>query len=380
MNRHELFQLFKSSFKNWLIDNASLRAGALTFFIILPLPSILLIVETVFSLFFGQAQANRLVIDQITSFAGPAVAQLFQALLSSSTSPFSSIWGSVTFVAFSLVGAIGAFAVLRDTMDIIWATKGKKKQSFVAMVRRRIGPFVVVSALGLIVIGWTAIAAALFKTLTHSIGSAVFFISMAQILSTFVLSVLLFSLTYKLIPDRMVHWRDVALPSLVAGLAFTITNYIIGTYVATFTVTTIIGAAGSLLIILLWIFIVNEIMLFGAEMSKVYAMMPGTHAKEHLSPEAEKIVRLIEEAGERLEEATKGDVEEETALILEQAAGEQDSKHAAEEPLKKEPATEQEASVTQPKHRQQLQFKNKKAPRDSPRYKANPTQPSKQAG
>ena len=289
------------------------RGAALTFFIILPLPSILLIVEAIFALFYGQVQAGQLLTQQITLFAGPSVAGLFKELLASATSPFISVWGSITVVAFSLGGAIGAFAVLRDTMNIIWEVKAAKKQNLAGTIRHTIGPFVVISALGLLVIGWTAASGVLFRTITHystSQASASVSIAVAQILSSFALSLTLFALIYKLIPDVKVHWRDIGLPSVVAGLAFTVTNYIIGTYVATFTVTTVIGAAGSLLIILLWIFIINQIMLFGAETSKIYATTSGDHAREHLSPDVEKIVRSIERAGEKIEDATKGEVEE----------------------------------------------------------------------
>ena len=90
--------------------------------------------------------------QQITAVAGPAVAALFKELLSSSTSPFSSAWASITIVAFSLAGAIGTFAVLRDTMDVIWEVKAATKQKLTVRIEQRIGPFILVSALGLIVI------------------------------------------------------------------------------------------------------------------------------------------------------------------------------------------------------------------------------------
>ena len=319
MNRKELFQLFKTSFKNWLNNSAPLRAAALTFFIILPLPSLLLIVVYFFALFYGQTQAIQLVTQQITALAGPAVAGLFKELLTSSTSPFASIWSSFTLVAFSVGGAIGAFAVLRSTMNIIWEVKPTKSKSVTRTVRQTVAPFVVVSALGLIVIAWTGIATFLFTAIRFfSINGTVTLITIAaaQIVLSFALSTLLFALTYKLIPDTKVHWIDVALASILVGVAFTVTNYIIGTYVETFTVTTIIGAAGSLMIILLWVFILNQIMLFGAAVSKVYAtIFSGEHTREHLSPTAEKIVQSLEKAGEAIEQATKGNyIETEEAV------------------------------------------------------------------
>ncbi len=339
MNRKEVFQLFKASFKNWQANNAPIRAAALTFFIILPLPSLLLIVEAIFALFYGQTQATQHLIQQITALAGPTVAGLFKELLASSTSPFSSIWVAITTVGFSLGGAIGAFAVLRDTMDAIWEVKSSKTRSFTRMVRRRIGPFVIVSVLGLIVIAWTGIATILFgaiRLLSINETLTLISITIAQILLSFALSTLLFAITYKMISDAKVHWRDVILGAVVAGVAFTVTNYIIGKYVETFSVTTIIGAAGSLMIILLWIFILNQIMLFGAEVSKIYATTSPNHSREHLPPTAEKIVKHLEIAGKKIEQATKGNVLEPVEKAVEKPKAEEAAEKTEIQTEKKE--------------------------------------------
>jgi membrane protein len=138
MNKKDLATLFKTSFKDWLADNATLRAAALTFFIILPLPSLLLIVEAFFAQFFGQAQSSQILVVEITSLAGPAVAELFRELLSSATSPFTSVWAAFTVTIFSLAGAIGTFAVLRDTMDVIWEVKLLKNQVFQPVLDREL--------------------------------------------------------------------------------------------------------------------------------------------------------------------------------------------------------------------------------------------------
>lgn len=111
----------------WRNHNSPISAAALTFFIILPLPSLLLIVLTIFSQFYGQTTAQQQIIQQITLLAGPVVAQLFQQLLESALSPFTSLWVGITVVAFSVGGAIGAFAVLRSSMDLIWDVKSAKK-------------------------------------------------------------------------------------------------------------------------------------------------------------------------------------------------------------------------------------------------------------
>ena len=130
MNRKELYWIFKTSFRDWLDDNATLRAAALTFFIILPLPTLLLIVIAIFAEFFGQSQAIQILVTQISAVVGPAVAELFRQLLSNAASPFTSVWTAIVVVGFSLGGAIGAFSVLRDAMDCIWEVRVPKRATF----------------------------------------------------------------------------------------------------------------------------------------------------------------------------------------------------------------------------------------------------------
>jgi membrane protein len=360
MNRKELYSIFKTSFRDWLDDNAVLRAAALTFFIILPLPTLLLIAVSIFSLFFGQSQAIQLVVLQITAVAGPAVAGLFEQLLTSTASPFTSVWTAFVVVGFSIGGAIGAFSVLRDTMDRIWEVKLAKGLPLWKRIRQKIVPFFLLSALGLIVIVWTALANGLFSAIIlYSINSTLTAIGLkiAQIILSFAVATLLLAITYKMIPEAKIHWEDVILASIATGIAFTVTNYIFGTYISTFIVTTVAGAAGSLLIILLWIFVLNQIVLFGAEVSKVYAVSVGEHSRQHLPPQVEKILKPILNAGEKIEQATKEDVvkiNQPTNESIEQTENEEESKQQIiEQPLVKEEEPKAKTQDVMPKEAQQ---------------------------
>jgi membrane protein len=311
MNRKQLYSIFKVSFKDWQEDNAFLRAAALTFFIILPLPTLLLMVIGLFSVFYGETQAIAILVQQITAVVGPSVAGLFNQLIANTGSPFTSIWTSLVIVGFSMGGAIGAFSVLRDTMDRIWEVTLPKGQPLWKRIRQKIVPFALVSALGLIVIVWNGIANGLFTAIIiFSINETLTFIvlSLLQVVLSFAVVTLLLAIIYKMIPEARVHWRDVALAAVVTGIAFTTTNYVFGSYIQTFIVTTVAGAAGSLLIILLWIFVLNLIVLFGAEFSKVYATSIGVHKEKHLPEPVAKIVSPLRKAGRRLEEAAKEDV------------------------------------------------------------------------
>jgi membrane protein len=316
MDKKQLYYIFKTSLRDFLEDDAVLRAAALTFFIILPLPTLLLLAVGLFSLFFGQAAAVQIIVTQIEAVAGPAVAGLFSQLIKNTASPFTSAWSTVVVVGFSIGGSIGAFSVLRDTMDCIWEVTLPRGRSLWKRVRQRIVPFGIVSALGLIVIAWTAVATSIFNAINqYSINSAVAAVGIAvsQVITSFIVATVLLAFIYKLIPESHVHWQDVLLASIVTGVAFTVTNYIFGWYIANFSPTTVAGAAGSLLIILLWIFVLNQIVLFGAEISKVYAVTVGEHAKAHLPKPVEKAAELIAEAKEKIGEISKEDAKEETA-------------------------------------------------------------------
>jgi membrane protein len=275
MNKKEFYFLIKTAFKSWQTDNINLRAAALTFFIILPLPSLLLIVLAIFSQFYSSTAAFNQLIEQITLVAGPAIANLFSQLLSGATSPFASVWSSFTTVVFSLAGAIGAFYVLRETMDDIWKVTVPRQKGLINSIKQAIGPFLLISTLGLFVIAWVEFATVLF----HLIHLTSIMFVLVEILSTFAASTLLFAVIYKQLPQLKVKWKDVLLSAPLTGLVFTIINYLIGLYVQTFIVTTLIGGAGALIVILLWIFILNQIILFGAELSKVYATTHGSHSK-----------------------------------------------------------------------------------------------------
>jgi membrane protein len=348
MNRRELFRIFNVSFKEWLDDGAVLRAAALTFFIILPLPTLLLIVTTIFALFLGQAQAIQILVQQIAAVTGPAVAELFNQLISSTESPFTSFWTTLVVIGFSIGGAIGAFSVLRDTMDCIWEVDLPKQVPLWKRIREKIVPFGVVSSLGLIIIAWTAITRTLFNAiLAFSFNEVLTLIALAvaQVMLSFVVSTLLLALIFKLIPQAKVHWQDVTLAAIATGIAFTATNYAFGSYIQTFTITTVGGAAGSLLILLLWIFVLNQIVFFGAEVSKVYSVTVGKHAKLDLPKPIEKAVEPIKKAEEKFEDMTKEDVIKTGESTIKTEQKDLNSNHSPDAPKHNQKKREQTKST-----------------------------------
>lgn len=368
MDKKQLYGVFKTAFLNWLKDNATLRAAALTYFIIIPLPTLLLIIVAVFTAFLGETQAVEIVVQQITAIAGPSVADLFRQLLVSSASPFTSIWTALVVIGFSVGGAIGTFAVLRDTMNRIWDVTLPKGKPLWKRGREKVVPFMLVTVLGLIVIVWTGLTTVLFDAIREfSFSTILTFagLEIAQILSSFAVAALLLAIIYKIIPEATVHWQDIALATLVASIAFTIANYIFGFYVQTFVVTTVGGAAGALLIILLWVFVLNLILLYGAEVSKVYAVTVGTHSAANFPTPVQKVIEPLQKLGGRIEQASKeevvktdeGTTQPERELVAKN--GHQTGLPAAEKPETQPPLEEETETVVARADKGNIEFQLK---------------------
>ena len=307
--------MIKTSFHEWQVDNVNLRAGALAFFIIMALPPLLLFVVPVFVRLFGQSQAIPIIIQEITTVAGPVVANIFKDILESSTDSAISLLSYVVNIGFSLAGAIGAFAVLRDIMNFIWDVERPKNQSITSRIRHNLAPFFETLPLGFFIVVWTGVTSILFnyvnillEPLTGNLTS--FLLRIGQIVLSFGLATLLFAVVFKQIPDVKIEWRDVSLAAIITGTVFTVINVLFGLYVQAFS-TTVVGVTGSLILLSLWIFLVSQFGLFGAEFSKTYTITMGSQAKKTSTPpvadrsEGKKSREQVQEKKEKRDEIEK---------------------------------------------------------------------------
>ena len=284
MNRKEFVAIAIASLREWQHNNATLRAAALAFFIILPLPSLLLITSDVYSQFLGQALGTQQLILQISALAGPTIASLVGELLQGAASPFTSVFNSFVSVVFAVAGAVGAFAVLQDTLNVLWEVKLPIRRSIKTRIRERFVPFVSVLGAAVIVFGLLEFTSLLTNsvrdTLVGGIGefAASSFLFLIQVLFSFGSAILLFAIIFKEIPDTLVEWGDVWLGAIITALAFTILNYLFRFYLQSFPVTSLAGAAGSLIILLLWVFVIAQFLLYGAQFTHCSAETVGSHA------------------------------------------------------------------------------------------------------
>jgi membrane protein len=293
MDRKEFMAIAKVSLRKWQTNNATLRAAALAFFIILPLPSLLLITVDIYSQFLGQTQGTLQFIQMISTLAGPTIATLIGELLKGAGNPFNSVFNSFVSVIFAFAGAIGAFAVLQDTFNVLWDVRLPAKRSIKIRIRERFVPFVSVLGASAVVVGLleftSLLSSAVNDALVGGIGafaaSAVLF--SIQILFSFGSAALLFAVIFKEIPDTFVEWGDVWVGATITAVAFTVMNNVFRFYLQTFPVTSLAGAAGSLIILLLWVFVIAQFLLYGAQFSHCSAETVGSHSgkgEDHQHP------------------------------------------------------------------------------------------------
>ncbi len=273
-------KIAKTTFRKWQKNNATLRAASLTFFTILSLPSLLLALLGIFTLVYGQAQALEQLSRQITFVAGPTVAFIVGELLSSNANSLTSSVGSTLSLVFAIAGVIAAFMVLQDSVNGIWEIKPERHPTIKSKIQNRIVPFVAVSLSAIAVVSWTGLTNILFVSVGNLFGTATSLVLAAiQIVLSFVLTGLLFAIIYKLLPDTFVAWKDVVLASVLTGAVSTLMDYLFGFYIRAFPPSSLSGTAGAILILMLWIFVTFEIILFGAQFSKVYAEKAGSRSR-----------------------------------------------------------------------------------------------------
>ena len=287
MKISEFASLLFKTFTKWQKNDSTLRAAALTFFTIMPLPSLILITIEIIALFYGQQQALQQLINQISAVAGPEVANLVKDLLVDAKSPFTSLFGSFVAIVFALSGAIGALSVLQKSIDNIWEIKpqGRGRTLF---IKEKLLPFGLIVVIGVIVVALNAISTILFEgivfLLSPALGSfAPFLLKFLQIILSLGLGTLMFAIIFKMLPETSVEWQDVSLAALLTGIVFTILNYLFGLYLSTVHISTLAGTAGSLIILFLWIYLTSLFILFGAQLSKVYAQTHGSHKNRKTS-------------------------------------------------------------------------------------------------
>jgi membrane protein len=275
----KVFELFKQTFKEWSEDKAARLAAALAYYTIFAIAPLLVVIIGVVGLIFGRAAVQGEIVNRIGGIVGSQSAGLIQEMIAGASRPSAGIIATVIGLVTLLLGATGVFAQLQDALNTIWEVAPRPGRSIWAMLRDRGWTFAMVLGIGLIFMLSLVISAVLsalngaLRDVTSGVPAIWQIVN--QVVS-FGLVTLLFALIFKYLPDVRINWGDVWAGAAFTALLFTIGKYLLGLYLGRSSVSSAYGAAGSLVVILLWIYYSAQILFLGAEFTQVYARQRGT--------------------------------------------------------------------------------------------------------
>ena len=272
--------LIKQAITAWLDDAAPSMGAALSYYTIFSLAPLLLIVMSVAGFVFGAEAARGELFGQLRGLMGSDAAAALETLLASLNKPAQSIGASMVGVALLVIGATSVFGELQNALDRIWRAPIRQKNSgLLNLLRERllsIGMIFGLAFLLMVSLVAGAFVSALGKWWAPIFGGWEIVAQIANAAVGFMLSTLVFAMIYKLMPRAQVRWQDVWIGALVTSALFTMGKFLIGLYIGKSGVASGFGAAGSIAVILVWVYYSAQIFLIGAEFTWVYAQRFGS--------------------------------------------------------------------------------------------------------
>jgi len=288
-----LWWVLKQAFAGWWNDNVPRLGASLAYYTLFALAPILVVAIAVAGLVFGAEAVRGEIVGQIQGLVGRQGAEAVQAMLEGAAKPSSSILATVIGGITAFIGATGAFIELQTALNAIWRVKPRPGVSVKAFLVERFVSFGLVVGVGFLLLVSLLVSAAL-AALNRYLGGA--FPGLAalweagNVLVSLGVTTLLFAMVYKVLPDVRLHWRDVWVGALVTAGFFSVGKQLIGLYLGTSSVASSYGAAGSVVVLLVWVYYSAQIVLLGAEFTRFYverfrgAPPPEKHATRDPAP------------------------------------------------------------------------------------------------
>ncbi|WP_026734220.1 YihY/virulence factor BrkB family protein [Fischerella sp. PCC 9605] len=279
MNLKAVWGLFQETFSEWQKDKASRLAAALAYYTIFSIAPLLIIVIAIAGAVFGEAAASNAIFNQLQGLIGPEGAKVIQNAIANASRPQAGTIASLISIVVLIFGATGLFTELQDALNTIWEVQPKPGKAMKNMVRQRFLSFAMILAIGfllLVSLVISTVLAALINYFQNLLPGVDFLWQFVNFFLGFAITTVLFGLIFKVLPDAKITWKDVLIGAAITSLLFSIGRYALGHYLGNATFGSTYGAAGSIVVILVWVYYAAQILFFGAEFTQVYARRYGS--------------------------------------------------------------------------------------------------------
>jgi membrane protein len=275
------WRIVAQTFQRWFTHDSMAQSAALSYYTAFSLAPVLLVVVTIAGAVFGKDAVRGRLVHQFEGLMGRDQAVLVQTVLKGAGKDDSGPIAAIAGVVMLIVGATAVFAQLQSALNTIWEVKPKKGHFVSDFLRKRMLSFALVLGIGFLLLVSLVLSAGLEAVQSHfetRFGTEAAWLGWLNAAISFALFALLFAMIFRILPDARIPWRDVRVGALGTALLFVIGKWAIGLYLGRAAVGSAYGAAGSVIVLLLWVYYVSMIVLLGAEFTRAYSRRFEKHA------------------------------------------------------------------------------------------------------
>ncbi|MBC8111795.1 MAG: YihY/virulence factor BrkB family protein [Verrucomicrobia bacterium] len=291
----QAWQLLADTYKAFSDDNAFKLSASLSYYTLFSLSPMLVVIIGLCSVFFGREAIQGKVYGQINDLIGNQAAVQVQEMIKNAEFSGQTPWAIAIGIGTLLLGATGLFTEMQDSLNTIWQVKAKPRRGWLKLLINRALSFSVIVSIGFLLLVSLLVSALLnifSKKLEILLADATYVLFFViNILVILAVITTLFALIFKVLPDVLIRWKDAWIGAGFTALLFMLGRYLIGLYLGQTGAGTAYGAAGSIVVILLWVYYSSTILYFGAEFTKVYAQRFG----EGIHPDSDAVRIEIKE-------------------------------------------------------------------------------------
>jgi len=295
--------LIIASFNAFMEDRALTMSAALAYYTVFAMAPLLIILISLASLFYGEDAINRKLFQEINGLVGNQIALQIQDIIRRISLQKDSTFAVILGVIALFIGATGVFIEIQDSMNQIWRVKAKPEKGWTKMLINRVLSFSMVISLGFLLIA-SLIINGLILALSAQLSQyfpdlTILVINIFNVALTFIIISALFAVIFKFLPDVEIDWKDVRIGAFFTVTLFIVGKFVIGIYIEKVAPGSAYGAAGSIIVILVWVYYTSAILYFGAEFTQVYSeryggkIKPASYAVHIIQTEEEETVKVL---------------------------------------------------------------------------------------